>query len=129
MNANESADRISISEAKVMNIIWDQGPITAKEISMLIEEQFGWKNNTTYTVISKLIAKGMVYRKDPGYICSALISRDEMRRIETRNLIEKMFNGSRKLFFSSLMEDDEISDEEMKFLKDMISKNGNMKHS
>ena len=129
MNANESADRISISEAKVMNIIWDQGPITAKEISMLIEEQFGWKNNTTYTVISKLIAKGMVYRKDPGYICSALISRDDMRRIETRNLIEKMFNGSRKLFFSSLMEDDEISDEEMKFLKDMISKNGNMKHS
>ena len=45
------------SEAKVMEIIWDKSPISAKEISLIAVEKIGWNKNTTYTVIKKLEAK------------------------------------------------------------------------
>ena len=43
------------SEAKVMEIIWDKSPISAKEISLIAAEKIGWNKNTTYTVIKKLM--------------------------------------------------------------------------
>ena len=48
------------SEAKVMEIIWDKSPISAKEISLIAAEKIGWNKNTTYTVIKKLEAKGLI---------------------------------------------------------------------
>ena len=44
------------SEAKVMEILWRQGTISAKEISLIAAETIGWNKNTTYTVIKKLEA-------------------------------------------------------------------------
>ena len=51
------------SEAKVMEIIWDKSPISAKEISLIAAEKIGWTKNTTYTVIKKLEAKGLLVRE------------------------------------------------------------------
>ncbi|MBO4390155.1 MAG: BlaI/MecI/CopY family transcriptional regulator [Lachnospiraceae bacterium] len=115
-------DKISDSEAKVMNIIWDLEPVSAKDISVKIEEMYGWKQNTTYTVITKLIGKGVVKREDPGYLCSSLVTRAELQKSEARNLIDKLFSGSRKALFSSLLEDEQISSEELAFLRNMIGK-------
>lgn len=42
------------SEAKVMEILWDCGPLSAKEISLIAADSIGWNKNTTYTVIKKI---------------------------------------------------------------------------
>ena len=42
------------SELKVMELIWANEPISAKELSILADKEFGWNKNTTYTVIKKL---------------------------------------------------------------------------
>ena len=39
------------SELKVMELIWAHEPISAKELSVLADQEFGWNKNTTYTVI------------------------------------------------------------------------------
>jgi len=42
-----------------MEIIWENEPISAKQISLIAAEQIGWNKNTTYTVIKKLESKGI----------------------------------------------------------------------
>lgn len=108
------------SEIKVMELIWDNEPISAKELSLMAGNQIGWNKNTTYTVIKKLEAKGFVKREEPGFICTALISRSDVCAAETQSLVDRLFGGSKKALFSALLEDEKISKEDIEELRRMI---------
>ncbi len=110
------------SEAKVMEILWDRGTISAKEVSLIAAETIGWNKNTTYTVLKKLEAKGFLRREDPGFRCTALISRNQVQRAEAASLVRKVFGGSRKALFSALLEEEPLSDEELQALRELIDK-------
>jgi len=110
------------SEIKVMEIVWEHEPVTAKEVSQIASEQIGWNKNTTYTVLMKLEGKGVIQREDPGFICTSLISRDEIQRLETQSLINKLFGGSKKALFSAMLDDDKMSDKDIEELREMIKK-------
>lgn len=110
------------SELKVMELIWAREPISAKELSILAENEYSWNKNTTYTVIKKIEAKGYIKREDPGFVCTSLVSKDEVCKTEARGLIDKLFGGSRKALFSALIEDEELTREEIEALKAMIDK-------
>ena len=113
-------DKLFDSEAKVMEIIWTKAPISAKDISLIAAETIGWNKNTTYTVIKKLEAKGFIKREDPGFICTPLISQNQMQKVEVTSLVKKVFGGSRKALFSALLEDEPLSDEEIYELRKLI---------
>jgi len=109
------------SELKVMELIWANEPVSAKEISILAAEAFQWNKNTTYTVIKKIQAKGYIKRTDPGFVCSSVITKKDVCASETRGLIDKLFGGSRKAFFSALLEDEKLSKEEIDELRKWIA--------
>lgn len=109
-------------EYKAMSIIWDNEPISAKDVSIIAAKTTGWNKNTTYTVIKKLEAKGFVKRTEPNFICTSLVSRDEVRRAETLGLIDKMFGGSKCALFSALINDKELTGEEIEALRAMVDK-------
>jgi len=115
-------EKLFDSEAKVMEIIWNRGPLSAKEISLIAADSIGWNKNTTYTVIKKLESKGFIKRTDPGFICTPLVSQEEMQKREAVSLLNKVFGGSRKALFSALLEDEDLSDTEIKELRDLIDK-------
>jgi len=108
------------SELKVMELIWEREPVSAKELSVLAEAAYGWNKNTTYTVIKKIEAKGYIKRTDPGFLCSSLLSRRDVCRQETQGLIDKLFGGSKKALFSALLADETLSREEIDELRKMI---------
>ncbi len=97
-------EKLFDSEAKVMEIIWEKSPISAKDISLIATDTIGWNKNTTYTVIKKLEEKGFIRREDPGFICTPLVSQNEMQKVEVASLVKKVFGGSRKALFSALRE-------------------------
>ncbi len=115
-------EKIFDSEAKVMEILWERSPLSAKEISLIAADSIGWNKNTTYTVIKKLEAKGFIRRDEPGFICTPLISREEIRKNEAVSILNKFFGGSRKALFSALLEDEKLSDQELEELRDLIDK-------
>lgn len=115
-------DKLFDSEAKVMEIIWANSPVSAKEISLIAARTIGWNKNTTYTVIKKLEAKGYIRRNDPGFICTPLVSRDKMQKVEVESLVNKIFGGSRKALFSALLADEALSEEEAAELRKLIDK-------
>lgn len=86
------------SELKVMEILWKEGELTAGHIAKILKEEIGWNRNTTYTVIKKCIEKGAVERFEPKFRCRALISKKDAQEYETEELIDRMFEGSKKNF-------------------------------
>jgi predicted transcriptional regulator len=109
------------SELKIMEIVWRNGEISAKRISMIAGEEIGWNKNTTYTIIKKLIDKNAIGRTEPGFICAPLISRDAVQKDETERLINKLWGGSKKAFFAAFV-DEHLSDGEIDELKSLIEK-------
>ena len=73
--------RLHEGELNVMELLWSNKALAARDISKIIKEYIGWEKNTTYTVIKRLIDKGAITREDPGFICRANITRSEERRV------------------------------------------------
>lgn len=115
-------EKLYDSEAKVMEILWEEGPLSAKEISLIAARTIGWNKNTTYTVIKKLEAKGFLRRSEPGFLCTPLVSKNQIQKAEAASLVKKIFGGSRKALFSALLEDEPLSEEEIEALRALIDK-------
>lgn len=70
------------SELKVMDVSWKEGDKTAKQISGILKETIGWNMNTAYTVIKKCISEGAIERREPHFMCHALIAREVVQAAE-----------------------------------------------
>ena len=108
------------SELKVMEVLWEQGTKSARDIVDVLSERIGWNKNTTYTVIKKCVEKGAIDREEPGFLCKPLVTKDEVAQSETEQLIDKMFGGSSELFFSSFLKNQGISEADAARLSQMI---------
>ncbi len=109
------------SELKVMDVLWREGELTAKRISDILKEKTGWNMNTTYTVIKKCVAKGAVERTEPNFMCRALITKEEVQRAETEELIGKLFDGSVDKLFAALIGSERLTPEQTADLKRMVA--------
>ncbi len=112
--------KLQDSELKVMNVIWREGSPTASRIAEVLRGEVGWNVNTTYTLIKRCIEKGAVKRTEPGFVCTALILREEVQRAETDRLIDKIFDGSAEGLFASLLGRRKLSGEKIASLRRMI---------
>ena len=108
------------SELKVMNVIWREGRATAKHIAEVLRDQYGWSASTTYTLISRCIKKGAISRSEPNFLCTPLVSRDEVQATETDEFIDRMFDGSADKLFAALLSSKKISQEEIGHLRKLI---------
>ena len=113
-------EKLFNSELKVMEILWEKGPIPAKQVSLIAAETIGWNKNTTYTVIKKLVDKGFISRGEPGFICTPLVSKEQMQKSEAASLVKKLFGGSRQALFSALLTDEPLTEEEVDALRELI---------
>ena len=108
------------SELKVMDVLWKEGDLTAKEISNILKEAIGWNMNTTYTVIKKCVAKGAIERREPHFLCHALVTKAMVQESETAELIDKLFDGSPDLLFASLLGHQQLNEEQIQKLRQMV---------
>ena len=108
------------SELKVMDVLWKEGDRTAKQISDILKAEIGWNMNTTYTVIKKCIAKGAIERREPNFLCRALIGKEAVQQAETDELIGKLFDGSADQLFAALLGRKKLSEEQIAKLKQIV---------
>ncbi len=108
------------SELKLMELLWANESATAKDLSLLAADAYGWNKNTTYTVIKKLVAKNVIERSEPGFVCRSLLAREQVGGQQARAVCRSFFNGSVKALFSSFMADGTLSDAEVEQLRQLI---------
>lgn len=113
-------EKLFSSEIKVMELLWKNGEMSAKELAAELGKSIGWSKTTTYTVIKKCVEKGAVLRKDPGFICEAAVSKSEVQESEAFELIERLFEGSPDLLVSALIGSGKISREQLRNLREAV---------
>lgn len=113
--------RLHEGELNVMELLWSNKILAAKDIAKIIKEYIGWEKNTTYTVIKRLIDKGVVVREDPGFMCRANITKKTVQKIETQALLEKLFNGSLNTFLVDYLRNQELQPLDVLELEKIIS--------
>lgn len=113
--------KVHDSELKVLEVLWTEGTLSAAQIAKALAASTGWSRNTTYTIIKRCIDKGLIRRDEPKFLCTPLVSRDEVRSRETDEFIDRMFDGSRKQFFAALIADSKLSESELAELRDLIN--------
>ncbi|MCI6655305.1 MAG: BlaI/MecI/CopY family transcriptional regulator [Clostridium sp.] len=114
--------RLHEGELNVMELLWSNKALAAKDIAKIIKEYIGWEKNTTYTVIKRLIDKGAIEREDPGFICRAIISKSTIQEIETKALLDKIYNGSLSNFIATYLVNQEFSSSDIAELKKIINR-------
>jgi len=113
--------RLHEGELNIMELLWSNKVLAAKDISKIIKEYVGWEKNTTYTVINRLIQKGAIKREDPGFMCRATISKKTVQAIETKALLDKLYNGSLSNFFNEYLKNQRLSKVEILELQRILS--------
>ena len=113
-------EKLFSSEIRVMELLWKNGEMSAKELAAALAESVGWSKTTTYTVIKKCVEKGAVIRTDPGFLCKAAVSKNEVQETEAFELIDRLFGGSPDLLVSALIGSGKISPEELKKLRETV---------
>ncbi|HCW03807.1 MAG TPA: BlaI/MecI/CopY family transcriptional regulator [Clostridium sp.] len=116
------AIKIFDAEYKFMNIIWEHSPISSSELVNLAKEELGWKKSTTYTVIRRLCERGAI--KNENAVVSALINREQVMRAETEEHINKIYEGSLRLFFTTFLKKEKLNKDEIEELKKIVEEYG-----
>ena len=112
--------RLVDSELNVMEVLWREGELPAKEISVILNKEIGWNKNTTYTIIKRCIDKEAILRVEPNFVCRPLINKEQVQAYEVESLINKMFSGSAELLFASLVGQKKLSNVSVDKLRSII---------
>lgn len=113
--------QISESELILMRIIWEKGGTAMfAEIMEALEQQgHTFKNNTTLTLLSRLIEKKYLKISKTGRrnIYQALVPQEDYNAAQTKDLLDKVYEGSVTDLVNTLLSHGLVSDEEKEELR------------
>lgn len=129
-NKNERAkgetavQSISDAEWQVAKVLWQSSPLTAAEIIEKLKDSTDWNPKTIHTLISRLAKKGVIKALPDvtPYTYCPLVTEAECAKEKTRSLVNHIYNGSFSLLVSRFIKEENLSAEEIKELKDILSK-------
>lgn len=114
--------RMGESETRFAKIIWQNEPITTKQMIKLCEQELGWKRTTTYTVLKNLCEKGIFQVQDS--IVTSLVSRKEFFATQSEKFVELSFDGSLPQFLVAFAERKALTQEEVDAIQQFINSFG-----
>ena len=118
-------NRISLTQAEwsVMECLWEAGPLTGREVVQSMEKSCGWSRSTTLTLLSRLENKGALKsvpaEKGPKVFIPVL-RREEAALGETRDFLDRVYQGSLSLMVSALTKKQALSREELDELYELL---------
>ena len=110
--------KISDSEWKVIEILWEKGTATQSEVMDALTE--GWNKNTVYTFLSRLEHKGLVAAEGSPKRYAAVIGREECVRQEEESFLNKVYHGSAGKLVAAFVEEGRLTEKEKAMLKQLL---------
>lgn len=114
--------RLGMVEAHFADIVWQNEPISTKELVVLCQKELNWKRTTTYTVLKKLCEKGIFVTENSTV--TALISRDEFYAMQSEKFVDDTFDGSLPAFIAAFGSRKKPSDKELEEIRRIIDSFG-----
>ena len=114
---------IAETEWRVMEVLWANDMLTIGEIKDALADS-DWSDSTIKTLVRRLCKKGALGIDDTHaqFLYYPLVNENECKLKETKNLINRIYNGSVKMLMANLASESKLTDEETKKLMDIIDK-------
>lgn len=111
------------TEMEVLQHVWDLGSATVSDVHERILTTRTVAYTTVMTVLKKLASKGyLAFERDGNaYVYSAARSPDEVRASLLRGLLDKVFKGSGPALVQTLVQHEELSQEEVEGLRQIVA--------
>lgn len=118
-------DRISLTQAEwsVMECLWEAGPLTGREVIQRMEKSSGWSRSTTLTLLSRLENKGAltsVSAERGPKVFSPILRREDAALGETKDFLDRVYQGSLSLMVSALTKKQALPREELDQLYELL---------
>ena len=111
--------RLGESEYRFACLIWQHEPLASGQLVKLAAQEMGWKKSTTYTVLHKLIEKGVVQNQNS--LVTSLVGQGEVQKSESAAVVDKAFAGSLPRFVAAFLNGKGISQEEARQIREMLA--------
>jgi len=84
------------SELEILNIIWDKGTATVREVHEILEKQKPSGYTTTLKLMQIMFEKGMLTREATGktHTYATVLKREKAQEQLVQKMIDTMFSGS-----------------------------------
>lgn len=114
-------EKMSETEMELMKVIWEiNDPVQSNELLIIFKEKGkSWKGQTISTFLSRLVDKGLLLVNKQGRSNTYVprFSPEEYNKYKAQSILNSMYQGSVKNFLSALYDGEEISEGELKELK------------
>ncbi len=107
------------AEWEVMKILWDEGPLAARDVVARLPKQRDWAAKTVKTLLSRLVAKNAVAYDQVGnsYLYRAAVDRMAVTRQEARSVLRRLMSEAVSPVLMHFIEEADLSDAEIRELK------------
>jgi len=120
-----TVQNITDTELNVLNSLWAQEPLSAKEITARLypsctESDLG----TVHSMLQRLEKKGCVTRDRSSrpHQFSTTVSQSDVAGSQLQDLASRVTGGSLSAFLTHLVEADSVSDDELKEIRRLIDR-------
>ena len=110
--------KLGAVESRFADIIWENEPITTRDLVAICASELDWKRTTTYTVLKKLSERGIFICEDSTV--RSLVKRDEFYSIQSERFVDETFSGSLPAFIAAFTSRKKPTKEELDEIRRMI---------
>ena len=110
-------------ELLLMKAVWRLGRASVQEVRDEVARERDLAYTTVLTMLRTLEEKGFLTHEeeDRRYLYRPLVSQAEVSGHMLRDLLDRVFDGSRELLLTRLLELQEVNDDELKRLREMLA--------
>lgn len=118
----EQFPQISEAEYEIMKILWADYPLSTNEICAAAQKTHPWSSKTVHTLLSRLTTKHVIAYEQRGrmYHYYPLISQKKYLSQENHHFLDRFYNGKVAPMLSSLLDNTELTDDDLQDLYDII---------
>ena len=111
--------KISDAELEILEVLWSaEEALNANEIRARLNQKKNWERTTALTLIRRLLDKGVISQeKRDVYYYTPCTERSAYVKEETKSFVNKFFRGSAKNLAAALINDEDMSREEIEELR------------
>ncbi|MGD8379700.1 MAG: BlaI/MecI/CopY family transcriptional regulator [Gammaproteobacteria bacterium] len=117
-------DELPITDAErlVMEAVWEHAPASSRQIVEAVSAREDWQPKTVQTLISRLVAKGMLNHRREGrrYLYTPAVARDDFLRRKSRQFVDTFFRGRITPLVAAFAEAESISPEDLEALRNFV---------
>ena len=82
--------RLGAVEARFADIVWENAPMTTKELVAICERELNWKRTTTYTVLKKLCERGIFKNEKLKSSLLSFMTNDCLEQLQNVYLVDEL---------------------------------------